>query len=214
MKVIRILIADDHPVVRKGLANSLAQHQYLRVVAEAADGLEALAMARELSPDLVLMDLEMPKLDGLSVCQTLRREKPLLGIVIISAHAPGPDALQILKANACVYLSKSTSASQLVLAVETTAAGGAQRSAAAQAALERLTQKISTRPSSRDLDACEQQVLVAIAEGLRNKEIASKLAIGQRNVESHRERIMRRLNIHSIAGLTRLAVAEGLVPLG
>src|SRR5262249_28555515 len=145
---------------------------------------------------------------------TLRQENSSLGILIISAHAPGPDALRILKANACGYLSKSASASQLVLAVETAAAGGTRRSEAAQAALERLTQKNCSRPSSRHLDASEQQVLVAIAEGLRNKEIASRLAMGQRHVESCRERIMRRLNIHSIAGLTRLAVAEGLVPLG
>ena len=176
-------------------------------------GLEALAKARELSPDLVLMDLEMPKLDGLSVCQTLRQGNPSLGIVIISAHTPGLDALRILKANACGYLSKSASAAQLVVAIETAAAGGRHQSAAAQAALERLTQKICTRASSRDLDASEQQVLVAIAEGLRSKEIASRLAMAQRSVETYRERIMRRLNIHSVAGLTCLAVAEGLVPL-
>jgi two-component system, NarL family, nitrate/nitrite response regulator NarL len=185
----------------------------LNVVAEAADGLEALAKARELSPHVVLLDVEMPNLNGLSAAEVLRRENPSMGIVILSAHMLGQDALRSMRASACGYVSKAASASQLAQAVEVAAAGRGHQSRATQAGLQQLAQRIANRVCCEDLDVPERQVLVAIVEGLRNKEIAATLGIEKRTVETHRERIMRKLNIRSVAGLTRLAVAEGLVPL-
>jgi two-component system, NarL family, nitrate/nitrite response regulator NarL len=133
-----------------------------------------------------------------------------MGIVILSAAMPGQDALRSMRASVCGYVSKAASASQLAQAVEVAAAGRGHQSRATQTGLQQLA---ANRVCSEDLDVPERQVLVAIVEGLRNKEIADRLGIEKRTVETHRERIMRKLNIHSVAGLTRLAVAEGLVPL-
>jgi DNA-binding NarL/FixJ family response regulator len=206
-KQIRILVADDHAVVRKGVVGCLNQHEHLTVVGEAEDGLDAMQKAAELSPDVVLMDIDLPKLNGLSATESLHREKPAMKVLILSAYVLATDAERILKSGAWGYLPKSVSASELVDAIEMIAAGGDYFRSNQRADIH------PNRPTQNELKADEREVLVAIAEGLGNKEIAAKLAVEVRTVETRRDRLMRKLNIRNVADLTRFAIIEGLVSL-
>src|SRR5438045_5216409 len=158
-KPVRILVVDDHPIVRKGVSNLLAQHKYLVVVGEAQDGLEGLAKARELSPDLVLMDIEMPKLDGISVSEILHKENPQMKIVILSVHNPAQYASRIARSGAHGCLSKNASTALLVQAIETVAEGrDFFNSEAANADLPKCAENQHRQVSPR-----EREVLAAIA---------------------------------------------------
>ncbi len=207
-------MADDHPVVRKGLQSCLAKHESLRVVGEAADGDEALAKALELAPDVLLLDISMPRRDGLAVTQELRRQAPQIKVLILSVHSNRDYIFRIIQAGAHGYVSKEAPPEQLLQAIQTVCNGHTFFSAeAAQAALHRLVQNGGKREPFAQLTAREREVLALIAQGQSNKEIASVLGIGVRTIETHRERIMRRLDIHSVAGLTKFAIANGLVSL-
>jgi DNA-binding NarL/FixJ family response regulator len=209
---VRILIADDHPVVRKGLTNFLARQSRLKVIGEAVDGNETVAKARQLSPDLVLMDIDMPKLNGLTATEILRRENPKLKILILSAHRSAHYAVQILKSGACGSVSKEASTDELLRAIQTVANGGSYfNSETAKAALQYLSGVDVQGQGARNISLREREVLVAITDGLRTKEIAHRLGISLRSVETHRERIMRKLGIRSVAELTRFAILQGLI---
>lgn len=211
---IRLLLVDDHPIVRKGLSSCLARHEHLVVVGEAADGREALAKAKELLPDVMLLDLDMPNMSGLAVSQVLRKELPQVKVIILSMHQRVEYLLSILQSGARGYVLKETPPEELVKAIETVNAGDSYFSPEiARLALNRFVQGNGEGPDLATLTNREQEVLVLIAEGLSNKEIASHLNVGVRTIETHRERIMRKLGIHSIAGLTRFAIAKGLITL-
>ncbi len=211
---IRILLVDDHPIVRKGLASCLANHEHLVIVGEAADGLEAVAKAKELQPDLVLLDLEMPNMSGLAVTEVLRKELPQVKVLILTMYQRAEYLLRILQAGARGYILKEASPEELLKAIETVNAGEAHFSPEiARLALNQFVQGNGDGPDLAALTNREREVLRLVAEGLSNKEIATSLNVGVRTVETHRERIMRKLNIHSVAGLTRFAIAEGLVTL-
>jgi len=211
---IRVLLVDDHPVVRKGISCCLARHPHLLVVGEAADGLEALAKARELLPDIVLLDIDLPQMSGVAVADVLRKELPKIKVVILSRYQ-GPQYLsRVLQAGARGYVLKGASPEELAKAIETVIAGECYFSPeVARLALNQLAQGNGAGPDVADLTNREREVLVLVAEGLSNKEIASNLNLGVRTVETHRERIMRKLGIHSVAGLTRFAIAKGLITL-
>ena len=211
---IRVLLVDDHPVVRKGISCCLARHPHLLVVGEAADGLEALAKARELLPDIVLLDIDLPQMSGVAVADVLRKELPKIKVVILSRYQ-GPQYLsRVLQAGARGYVLKGASPEELAKAIETVIAGECYFSPeVARLALNQLAQGNGAGPDVADLTNREREVLVLVAEGLSNKEIASNLNVGVRTVETHRERIMRKLGIHSVAGLTRFAIAKGLITL-
>ena len=211
---IRVLLVDDHPVVRKGISCCLARHPHLLVVGEAADGLEALAKARELLPDIVLLDIDLPQMSGVAVADVLRKELPKIKVVILSRYQ-GPQYLsRVLQAGARGYVLKGASPEELAKAIETVIAGECYFSPeVARLALNQLAQGNGAGLDVADLTNREREVLVLVAEGLSNKEIASNLNVGVRTVETHRERIMRKLGIHSVAGLTRFAIAKGLITL-
>jgi two-component system nitrate/nitrite response regulator NarL len=211
---IRVLLVDDHPVVRKGISCCLARHPHLLVVGEAADGLEALAKARELLPDIVLLDIDLPQMSGVAVADVLRKELPKIKVVILSRYQ-GPEYLsRVLQAGARGYVLKGASPEELAKAIETVIAGECYFSPeVARLALNQLVQGNGAGRDVADLTNREREVLVLVAEGLSNKEIASNLNVGVRTVETHRERIMRKLGIHSVAGLTRFAIAKGLITL-
>src|SRR5262245_27381249 len=202
-KSITVLIVDDHPVVRKGLISALG----LQTVHEAADGEEALAKARQLSPDVVLMDIDLPKMDGLAVTKILHQEKPAIKVVLLSMHSMKIYGRRIIQSGACGYLSKQASPKEFVNAVEAAVAGGRffGQDVTPSAPV------VDSNPKELSLSARERQVLTEIATGWTNKEIASHLGVGVRTVETHREHIIRKLNIHSIAGLTRFAIIKGLI---
>jgi two-component system, NarL family, nitrate/nitrite response regulator NarL len=211
---IRILVADDHPVVRKGLQSCLSRHDRLKLVGEAADGEEALQKAAELMPDVVLMDISMPRRDGLSVTEILRKSQPNLKVLVLSVHNNREYILRIIQAGAHGYVSKDASPDELLDAIESVFNGETFFSPEiAQAALSQLVNNGGKKEPFGMLTDREREVLVLIAEGQSNKEIARSLNIGVRTIETHRERIMRRLDIHSVAGLTKFAIMNGLITL-
>ena len=213
-KTIRVLLADDHPIVRKGLSSCLAQMPLVQIVGEAADGQEALRKAKELSPDLVLMDIDMPLLNGLTAADILRKENPGVKVLILSMHHDSDYVMRILQSGARGYVLKGAPTEELMNAIETIRGGDTYFSQdVARMALNQFVRGQGEGPHTSQISAREREVLIAIAEGLSNKEIACRLGVGVRTVETHRERIMRKLNIHSIAGLTKFAITKGLIPL-
>jgi two-component system, NarL family, nitrate/nitrite response regulator NarL len=205
---------DDHPVVRKGLQLCLSREDTLRVVGEAGDGDEAVEKTLALAPDVVLMDITMPRVSGLVATETLRREAPNVKVLILSMHNNREYILRIIQAGAHGYVSKEASPDELTQAIQSVHGGETFFSPEiAQAALSQLVSHGSKTDQFAMLTGRERQVLMFIAEGRSNKEIASELRIGVRTIETHRERIMHRLNIHSVAGLTKFAIVNGLVPL-
>jgi two-component system, NarL family, nitrate/nitrite response regulator NarL len=214
-KSTRLLLVDDHPIVRTGMAAFLGQQPELEIVGEAADGREALAKARLLVPDLILLDIELPHLNGLAVAEALRKELPQVKVLILSVHVRRELVLRALHAGVRGYVSKDAPLEVLLQGIETVRKGQTYFSPeAARIALSRFVQGNGGSAEIRDLTHCEREVLIHIAEGFSNKEIANKLGRGVRTVETHREHIMRKLDVHTIAGLTRFAVARGLVALG
>ncbi len=211
---IKLLLADDHPVVRKGIASCLARHQNLEIIGEASDGLEAIRKAKELSPDIVLMDIDMPHMNGLAVTEALRKDLPNVKVLILSMHSNTEYVLRIIQSGARGYVLKEASPEELVKAIEIVESGESFFSSdVARAALNQYVRGNGTESSSMHLTRRESEVLVQIAEGLSNKEIASQLGVGVRTIETHRERIMRKLNIHSVAGLTKFAISKGMISI-
>lgn len=214
-KRIKILLADDHPVVRKGIASCLAQHDHLQIVGEAADGRDALKKARDIEPDIILMDIDMPHMNGLAVTDLLRKELPKIKVLILSMHSNTDFILRIIQSGARGYVLKEAGTDELLKAIDALNQGEAFFSPeVARAALNQYVKGSGTvNAQVTQLTAREREVLVHIADGLSNKEIASQLGVGVRTVETHRERIMRKLSIHSVAGLTKFAISQGLVSL-
>jgi DNA-binding NarL/FixJ family response regulator len=208
------LVADDHPVVRKGLQICLAKQGNMRIVGEAADGDEALRKARELSPHVVLMDISMPGMNGLAVTEVLRKELPQIKVLILSVHNNKEYIFRVIQAGAHGYVSKEAPPEEVLRAIESVYEGEPFFSEdIARAALSEFVTSGGKMEPFAQLTSREREVLVQIAEGKSNKEIADRLGIGVRTIETHRERIMRRLNIHSVAGLTKYAIANGLISL-
>lgn len=210
---IRVLLVDDHPVVRRGIRAWLQRNPSIEVVGEAADGIEALDLCRTLHPDVVLTDLDMPRMDGLALTEAIRRELPDVKVLILSMHANTDYILRILQAGAQGYVSKEADPGMLVQAVEAVSRGESFFSAdVARVVLNQLV-LAEQAPSTQtpELTPRERQVLIGIAEGLTNKEIANRLGVSIRTVETHREHLMEKLGINTVAGLTRYAVARGLV---
>jgi len=211
---IRLLIADDHPIVRHGICISLARYERIEVVGEAVDGREALILARALKPDLVLMDIDMPQMNGLVVTDLLRREMPLVKVLIFSMYSNSEYVLRIIQCGARGFVLKEAPPAEIARAIEAVHAGTAYFSPdVARVALNQVVRGSGESAGRSRLSSREREVLTHLAEGESNKEIARQLSIGVRTVETHRERIMRKLDIHSIAGLTRFAIAHGMVYL-
>ncbi len=188
----------------------LTRRPSIQVVGEAGNGSEALALAGTLLPDVVLMDIDMPMINGLAVTELLRRQLPDTKVLILSMHIDADYQERVTRAGAHGMVSKSAPPEVVIQAIEAVHAGRTYFPGAGGGA---LPESLERGPTMDLLSIREREVLAQIARGLLNKEIADRLGLSVRTVESHRERIMEKLGIHTVAGLTKFAVAKGLTPL-
>lgn len=211
-----ILLADDHRIFRDGLRPLLAARESLEVVAEAEDGLEALRLAGELQPDIAILDISMPGLNGIEVTRRLAQEVPGVKVIILSMHSDRRFVLEALRAGARGYLLKDTGIRELLEAVREVCAGRIHLCAAVSEQVIRDYVSLADADEGSVfslLSAREREVLQMLAEGLATKEIAGRLNLSVKTVESHRKAVMDKLEIRSIAELTKFAIREGLTPL-
>jgi NarL family two-component system response regulator LiaR len=206
---IRILIADDHRVVRQGLRLLLKLDPDLEVVGEAVEGNEAVSMAKELRPDVVLMDLLMPGLDGVSATAEIRREVPGTEVLALTSVPESQGVVDVVRAGAIGYLVKDVHSDELRRAIKAAATGQVQLSAEATS---RLLREVRGSDRSEPLTERETAVLTLLAAGKANKEIARELAIGETTVKSHVRHILSKLGVESRTQAALYAVRSGLVP--
>lgn len=208
----RILLVDDHPVLRKGLMACFENRPNLQVVGEAADGFEAVRRVGELRPDLVLMDVEMPRMDGLAATKIICTDFPQTKVLILSMHNKPEYMVQAVQMGARGFALKSLPSEELIKAIEIVQRGEPFFNTTAPIP-NTPPVEVNVVKNPDELFEREKEVLVHLAAGYGNREIAELLSISVRTVESHRARLMKKLNIHTIAGLTRYAVAHGLISL-
>ena len=226
MADIRVLIVDDHIVVRTGLTSLLSSQEGLQVVGEASNGREALVRAEEMRPDVIVMDISMPEMDGLQATRALMERLPGCKVLALTVHEDKQYFFEMLAAGAKGYLSKKAAADELVAAIQAVAAGNVYlQPALARWLLEdyrRMTGqgggaeagKIVVDASDLEvLSQRERQVLELVAAGMTTPEIGERLGLSPKTISRHRERIMNKLNLHSCADLVKFAVRTGLVEL-
>jgi DNA-binding NarL/FixJ family response regulator len=213
MTPMRVLLADDHTLIRAGLRTLLESLQGVEVVGEAGDGHEALRLAEVLRPDVVLLDVGMPGLNGLEVAGRLVTSDPAIRVLILSMHTSEEYVLRALRAGCAGYLLKGSAVSELEIAVRAVARGETYLSPAVSKRV--VDDYVSRTGGAADpLDALtprQREILQLAAEGHSSKEIAQTLGLSPRTVEAHRAQLMERLDIHDLAGLVRFAVRVGLV---
>jgi NarL family two-component system response regulator LiaR len=202
------LITDDHGVVRQGLRMFLSLDPEIQVVGEAANGQEAVAMARELQPDVVLMDLLMPVMDGLQATQTIRAEMPEVEVLALTSVLEGTSVTRAIRAGAIGYLLKDTDAEQLHRALRGAAEGRVQLAPEAAA---RLMREVKAPESPEEFTERETEVLKLLARGKANKQIASELSVEEKTVKAHVSSILRKLGVQSRTQAALHAVRTGLV---
>jgi DNA-binding NarL/FixJ family response regulator len=206
---VRVLIADDHTIVRDGLA-SLLRHEGFTVVAAAADGREAVQLARDLQPDVAILDLGMPQLNGLDAARVLAHTNPNTRIILLTIHHEEPYVAEAMRAGVHGYVLKTQATEHLVFAIREVARGALYFGPGiTQAGAKALKAKADGSP--QPLTARELEVLRLIAEGMSSREIAASLDISVRTAEAHRAHIMDRLAIHDTASLVRYAIRHGLI---
>ena len=215
---IRVLIADDHTIVREGVRLLLQAQPDIEVVGEAADGEQALALVRQLHPDLVVMDIQMPNWNGLQATRAIKTELPQVHILALTMYESDEYFFQVLAAGASGYILKKAASTDLLAAIHAVHHGDVflYPSVARRLVTDYLTRVNSgEEQSSYDgLTAREREVLKLIAEGHTNQVIAEKLVISPSTVQTHRNRIMQRLNLHSRAELIKYAMRKGLIDTG
>lgn len=212
---VRVLIADDHTMVRAGLRKLLEQHDWLDVVGEAGDGISAVEAVMASPVDVVLMDISMPRLNGLEAARRIRRERPAVRIIILSMHSNEEYVLQALQIGVNGYLLKDAATSELEIALRAVGrddiylSPGVSRRVVAYG-LDRAQARGTSLPRER-LTPRQREVLQLLAEGNSMKQIAGLLGLSSKTIETHRAQIMERLGIHDIPGLVRYAVRNGIV---
>jgi two-component system, NarL family, response regulator NreC len=210
MKRIRILLADDHAVVRQGFKMILDAQPDMEIVGEAANGREVIALAGEVHPDVVIMDVAMPELNGIEATRRLAEVSPHARVLALSMHKDSVYVREVLRAGARGYVLKESGAGDLVNAVRAVASGEGYLSPAVSNAVLDDYRRHVTNPIDL-LTSREREVLQMLAEGKTNKEIAAVLNLSVYTIDAHRGRVMEKLNIHSINELVRFAVRNGLI---
>jgi two-component system response regulator NreC len=213
--VVRILLADDHTVMRAGLRLLLERHENFEVVGEAADGREAVEIASQQKPDVVVMDVAMPHLNGVEAARQILTRNPDIAIVMLSMHSDESYVLRSLKAGARAYLLKDSAEADLIAAIQAITEGRSFFSPGVRALLKEdyiyRLQKFGADDTYELLTAREREVLQLVAEGRSNKEVASLLGLSLYTVETHRTHILQKLNLHSVPELILYAVRKGII---
>jgi DNA-binding NarL/FixJ family response regulator len=215
-KPITVLLAEDHAIVRQGLCALLNVDGHFRMVGEARNGREAVEMARTLKPEVILMDIAMPVLNGLEATRQILRANPAAKIVILSAHSDDEYIERMRAAGVAGFLEKQSSAEILTKAIQEVARGKTYFSPAIVKRLghdsgHTLDRDGMVKVGSNRLTTREAEVLQLVAEGSANKQVAAELGISIKTVEKHRQHLMNKLNIQGTAGLTRYAIAAGVI---
>lgn len=214
MKRITVLLADDHTIVREGFRKILELESDLEVVGEAQDGRRAVAMAKKLRPEVVLMDIAMPLLNGLEATRQLLKAAPGTKVLMLSAYSEDAYVQKATESGAAGFLLKQASAQEVCRAIREVQKGNTFFSPVVARRLVRLSLAFPTqlkKKAAARLTSREVEVLQLIAEGKANKETAGLLGIGLKTVEKHREHLMQKLDIHDTAGLTRYAISAGII---
>jgi DNA-binding NarL/FixJ family response regulator len=216
MKRITVLLAEDHTIVREGFRKMLDLENDLEVVGEAEDGRQAVAMVKKLHPAVVLMDIAMPRLNGLEATRQVLKAVPATKVLMLSAHSDDAYINDATDAGARGFLLKQTSSHMVCEAIREVQKGNTFFSPTVARRLHQLEGKSPTRagrpkPRNARLSSREMEVLQLIAEGKANKQVAAELAISIKTVEKHREKVMSKLDIHDTAGLTRYAIGAGII---
>jgi NarL family two-component system response regulator LiaR len=211
---IRVLVADDHAIVRKGICALLATEPDIEVVAEAQDGREAMAEAKRVQPDVILMDLVMPDLDGLEATRRITSCQPEVRILVLTSFAGNDKVFPAIKAGALGYLLKDTGPEELVLAIRQVYRGESSlHPSVARKVLRELSDPSEREPEADPLTEREREVLQLVARGYSNREISDELAISEATVRTHVSRILTKLNLGSRTQAALYALREGLAPL-
>jgi DNA-binding NarL/FixJ family response regulator len=212
VSTVRVLIADDHRLVRAGIRRLLESMPGVEVVAEADDGRAAIRLAREHMPDLAILDIAMPELNGLDACARIVRDLPGVRVLMLSMHAEDAYVFDAVHAGASGYVLKDAALVELELAVRSVSRGDKYFSPAVSAALvERLRNATAEGRAGDPLTLRQREILQLVAEGHSTRDIADRLHLSVKTIETHRAELMRRLGIHDVAGLTRYAIKIGLV---
>lgn len=209
-QLITILMADDHTIVRQGLKLILGSHPDLQVVGEAATGEEAVQLAAQLKPRIILMDVAMPGINGIEATKQIVQANPRARVLVLSMHKESVYVREILRAGARGYILKDAIDTELISAVRSVANGDGYVSPAVSGALLNDYRQKSDDPAD-SLSPREREVLKLIAEGKTNKEVATQLNLSVYTIDSHRGKIMEKLNLHSTGELVRFAIKHGLV---
>lgn len=209
---IRIILADDHEIVRHGLSRAFRQETDIEVVGQAEDGIRTVELVRELSPDAVVMDISMPDLNGMEATRQILKGHPHIKIVALSMHSSDKYVREMFRAGASAYLLKNCPFAELVGAVETVVSGKTYVSPSIGGLVikEYISKSDAERSAFSVLTQREREVLQLLAEGKTTKQVGRNLHISPKTVEVHRLRIMNKLNIDSVAQLTKYAIQEGL----
>jgi len=213
---IRLLLADDHKLFRDGLRSMLDGHKGIEIVAEASDGIAVTKLAGELHPDIILMDVSMPDLNGIEATRKISAEHPTIKIIMLSMHSDRRYITEALRAGARGYLLKDSAFDEVLTAIRDCSSGKIYLSSRiADIVINDYINLARNADSSAFaiLSAREREVLQLLAEGKSTKEIASQLKVSAKTIESHRKQVMDKLNLHSVAELTKYAIREGLTQL-
>jgi two-component system response regulator NreC len=215
MQATTILLADDHVIIRDGLRALLRRQSDMEIIAEAGDGDDAIALAEELGPDVVVMDVAMPGVDGIEATRRILEKRPATRVIILSVYsADRPHIAECFRAGALGYLPKEGSFEELAVAIRAVMQDKVYISPRVEkSALDALRHRDPTASSERLLTHRERQVLRELAEGYAMKQIAVHLDVSVKTIETHRRQIMDKLDLHSVAELTKYAIRQGLTTL-
>ena len=215
MSKTKILIADDHQVVTEGIKRALQDHPQFEVVGDAVDGLQAVESAKSLRPDIVIMDISMPNLNGIEATKQIKESNPDTQIIIYTMYSDKEFVINLFKAGISAYVLKDDPLSDLILALKAVQGGGTYFSTMAPTILLRHVEELEEKTQNRDpfdrLSEREQEVFLLLAEGKSVKEIAAELFISSKTVESHKYHIMEKLQVSSVVDLTKFAIRKNLI---